>query len=107
METVNLPIACTLTAPELQQRRSGLLRRFQEAVVEVRELGDGYAYRLPSDETWIMEVVQLITLERQCCPFMTFNLRLEPNNGPMWLELVGPDGTKNFLDNLLTDAPSA
>jgi hypothetical protein len=106
METVNLPIACTLTAPELQQRRSGLLRKFQEAVKEVRELETGYAYELPSDETWIAEVTQLITLERQCCPFMTFNLRLEPGNGPMWLELTGPDGTKAFLNNLLSEGSS-
>lgn len=97
----NLPIACTLTAPELQQRRSGLLRQFQEAVVEVKELESGYAYQLPSDEVWISDLAQLITLERQCCPFLTFNLRLEPANGPMWLELTGPEGTKSFLNDLL------
>ena len=101
MDDVNLAIACTLTAPELQQRRSGLLRRFQEAVIEVKELDEGYAYRLPAEETWITELAQLITLERQCCPFMTFNLRLEPGNGPIWLELTGPDGTKVFLNDLI------
>ena len=107
METVNLPIACTLTAPELQQRRSGLLRKFQEAVTEVKELETGYAYKLPSEEAWVADVAQLITLERQCCPFMTFTLRFEPADGPMWLELTGPEGTKGFLNNLLSEATPA
>jgi hypothetical protein len=103
MDGLNPAIACTLTAPELQQRRSGLLKKFQDAVIEVKELEDGYAYRLPSEETWITELAQLISLERQCCPFMTFNLRLEPGNGPIWLELTGPEGTKTFLNDLLSE----
>ncbi|HXD30060.1 MAG TPA: hypothetical protein VN643_03020 [Pyrinomonadaceae bacterium] len=105
--TVTLPIACALSAPELQQRRSGLLGRFRQAVIEVRELKDGFAYQLPSEESWITEVAQLITLERQCCPFLTFNLRLEPANGPLWLELTGPEGTKSFLADLLTEPSTA
>jgi len=45
-------------------------------------------------------VAQLITFERECCPFLRFNLRLEPANGPLWLELTGPEGTKDFLQSL-------
>src|SRR2546430_17382942 len=95
MESVNLPVACSLTGPELQERRRELLQKFSAAVIEVKELENGYAYRLPSEEIWINKSANLIALERQCCPFLQFDLRVEPGQGPIWLELTGPAGTKD------------
>jgi hypothetical protein len=103
MNSASLPVACTLTSSELQHRRSGLLREFRQAVIAVKELESGYAYQLPAESAWIFESAELISLERQCCPFLTFNLRIEPAEGPMWLELTGPEGTKAFLETLLSE----
>jgi hypothetical protein len=100
MESTNLPVACSLTGPELQERRHLVLRKVSAAVLEVKDLGDGYAYRFPTDEIWISELANLITFERQCCPFLRFNIRIEPGAGPIWLELSGPEGTKDFLTSL-------
>lgn len=100
MESANLPVACSLTGPELQERRRRVLRKVGEAVLEVKDLGDGYAYRFPADEIWIIELATLTTFERQCCPFLCFNIRVEPGAGAIWLELTGPEGTKGFLNSL-------
>lgn len=97
---MDLPIACNLTNAELQERRTGVLKTVKGAVMEMKELEDGYAYRFPSDEIWIPELTKLITAERACCPFLRFNLRIEPSAGPIWLELTGPEGTKDFLHSL-------
>lgn len=100
MERSNLPVACSLTGPEFQERRSRVLRKVGESVLEVKELGDGYAYRFAGDEIWITELANLIKFERQCCPFLQFNIRIEPAAGPIWLELSGPEGTKDFLNTI-------
>ena len=100
MNTVNLPVACSLTGAEFQERRSRVLRKVSEAVLEIKELADGYAYRFPSEATWLNELANLITLERQCCPFLKFSIQLEPGEGPIWLELCGPEGTKDFLNSV-------
>ena len=99
---MDLPIACNLTDAEFQERRRAVLKTIKGAVVEVKELGNGYAYRFPSDEIWIPELTKLITFERACCLFLRFNLRLEPSGGPIWLELTGPEGTKDFLHSLFS-----
>ena len=96
MET-SLPIACSLTSAELQERRSTLLQKVRSAVLEVKELDDGYAYSFPSESNWLRELTSLIDLERQCCPFLRFRITVEANGGPMWLDLTGPEGTKEFL----------
>lgn len=101
MDDVDLPIACRLTEPELQARRSSVLHKIKVAVLEVKELDTGYAYRFPTDVKWIAELANLITSEHLCCPFLRFSLNVEPGDGPIWLELSGPDGTKDFLNSLL------
>jgi hypothetical protein len=100
MDGTKLPVACSLTGSELQERRRQVLSKVGAAVLEVKDLGDGYAYRFPTDEVWITELANLITFERQCCPFLKFNVRIEPGAGPIWLELTGPEGTKDFLNSL-------
>jgi len=103
MENLNLPVACRLTGPELQERRTRLINKVRIAMTEVKELEQGYAYRFPPEEIWIMDLANLITLESQCCPFLQFDLRLEPGQGPIWLELTGPAGTKDFLNSLFAE----
>lgn len=102
MTNTQLPVACSLTPPELQQRRTQLLKKIGGGILETKELENGFAYRFATNETWITELAQLIMFERQCCPFLTIDLRLEPANGPIWLELSGPEGTKQFLSELLS-----
>jgi hypothetical protein len=41
-------------------------------------------------------------LLRQCCPFLRFAITVEPGNGPIWLEMTGPEGTKEFLATTFT-----
>ena len=93
-----LPIACSLTTAELQERRKTVLHRVRLKVVEVRELDEGYAYSFASEAGRLAELAELVDLERQCCPFMSFSIKVEQNNGPIWLELTGPEGTKAFLE---------
>lgn len=100
MEAGELPIACNLTDSDFQERRAGVLKTVKGGVVETKELEDGYAYRFPSDVSWLVTLAKLITVERECCPFVRFTLRLEPAEGPIWLELTGPPGTKDFLDSI-------
>lgn len=99
MKTNDLPIACTLTAAELHERRRTVLEKAKQGIVETRELESGYALSFPAGGDWLKELAALVDLERQCCPFLTFRITVEANSGPVWLEITGPDGTKDFLKN--------
>jgi hypothetical protein len=82
---------------ELRERRSSVLRDVISVVSEVKELENGFAYRFPGGETRITELANLIDLEHRCCPFLTFRVTVEAGDGPIWLEMTGPTGTKEFL----------
>jgi hypothetical protein len=62
---------------------------------EIRELVDGYSFRLPDGDAAVMQTAEFITLERLCCPFFTF--RLEVSASEAWLALTGGQQVKAFL----------
>lgn len=92
-----LPVACTLTERELGQRRAGLLAELRRHRQEVRWLPDGAAFRYSPDPVVLASLSEFVRLESQCCPFLRFQLTVEPAGGPLWLELTGPPGTREFL----------
>jgi len=97
----NTPIACSLTTAEFRDREAKLLARFRSAVVGAEELQEGYSFRLPGDGKSIILVADLIVAERECCPFLTFEMAAMPNNGPMIVRVSGPPGAKEFVKTVL------
>ena len=93
-------IACKLTTVELQRRRNDVLQKIKTAVINVIEIEDGFRYEFTSTRDQIAQLGNLIELEHECCPFLTFRLTVEPAEGPALLELTGPEGTKDFLRTL-------
>lgn len=90
------PIACNLTREERAERGDTVHRLFQE-VEQVRELEDGYAFRFAGGDAMASRLLQFTLEERRCCPFFTFELAFEPNEGPIWVRLRGSDNVKEFV----------
>jgi hypothetical protein len=101
-----LPVACTLTEPELAARRTGVLARVRQSYEEAQWRADGVRLRFAADPERLAMLATFIDLERRCCAFLTFRLTVEPGGGPVWLELTGPPGTREFLAAELT-SPAA
>ena len=95
------PITCSLATAELHNRKRTLFAQLMAVVTETEELQDGYAFRLPGDTQWIELLAQLLVAERECCPFLTFELSALPNRGPVLVRVTGPVGTKDFLRTVL------
>jgi hypothetical protein len=103
MATKESPIMCVLGSLDAKQleRHQALRQQLKEQTKEVRELPDGYALRLPAENSMILSVAEFITLERQCCPFFSFAIEVEGDKGALWLKLTGRDGVKEFLKSQL------
>jgi hypothetical protein len=92
-----LPVACSLSEPELAARRAGVLADVRRSSQEARWLPDGVALRFAPEPERVATLMTFIELERRCCAFLRFRLTVEPGAGPVWLELTGPPGTREFL----------
>jgi len=74
-----------------------LVEALLHAITERRELPDGYSFRVDNEHLTADQLVEWVNLERQCCPFFGFEILWEPENGPVWLQLTGPQGVKDFI----------
>jgi hypothetical protein len=84
-------------APEERAAHFALVRQLFASLVQERaELPNGYAYRFASD-AWQL-VARFIANERKCCPFLTFELMVSADAGPVWLRMTGPEGTREVLE---------
>ncbi len=97
----SLPIACTLSDAELEQRQKTTLDEVIAQAEETISLVEGYAFRFKPSDAILGQIVSLIQAERKCCRFLQFDLRVTPDGGPIWLELAGPQGTREFLETIL------
>ena len=97
----NLPIACTLTPEALRTRRAGLLSDLLRHAECREDLPEGLRLRFaPTSET-LATITRAVEAERHCCRFLRFAINVEPDDGPMFLELTGPPGTREFIHALL------
>ena len=95
------PVACSLDPEELKTRQGSLLPGLASHVRAVKETPDGYEFEFAPSREILLQLIDVIDAERQCCRFLQFDLVVEPADGPVRLRLGGPPGTREFLASLL------
>ncbi|HWV23569.1 MAG TPA: hypothetical protein VNZ58_05225 [Thermomicrobiales bacterium] len=72
-------IACSLGDPELKARLNHLRTGLFARVTAVRQDGDGFLFSFEDTDDTVGNVLEFIRLERECCPFLRFQLTLPPS----------------------------
>lgn len=95
------PFACNLNAFTAQERK----RHFEELspallarMTGKRELANGYAFQFRNDAKTFAMLSEWVEQERRCCPFFDIVLKVDREGGPLWMELTGRPGTKQFVE---------
>ena len=97
----DLPIRCTLTPDALRARREGLLSDLMRRAEGQEDLPEGLRLRFAATEDALTSITRAVEAERHCCRFLRFGITVEPDGGPIFLELSGPPGTPEFVAALL------
>lgn len=93
------PMACNLKAISQAERPryNELVRRLRASVSERIELPEGFQYKLNTKVIALPEIAEWITMERLCCPFLSFQLDVTSKGDPH-LSLRGPSGAKAIIE---------
>jgi hypothetical protein len=94
-------LACNVSAipKELRPVHQANTERIFACAQEVRELSTGYAWRLPNEMDILQTIAAFLNYERLCCPFFRFTLEIEPDQGPIWLQITGATDVKAFIQS--------
>lgn len=98
--TENQALACdpnALTPDQQEYWVKEIVPKLYREVQEIQELPNGWGLRLPSTPQVLTLVAEDLNMERLCCPFVNYTLKIEPNRGPFWLRMTGGEGVKEFL----------
>ena len=94
---MDISIACTLTGPELAERRRTILDLVRKASIRTRRLPDGYSYEFQTNADTSEQLKRLVALDRQCCPFLSFDLTEAANR--IRLDVTGsPEAIREIKD---------
>jgi hypothetical protein len=99
---VEVPIACSLTAGEADDRISEWWALLGSGV-DRAEIGETVArLRLVEDNQTLVHVVDLAEREQACCPFFDFGIELD--HGRRWLRVSVPTDAAGVLLGLFAPA---
>ncbi len=92
-------LACNLKAIAAAERPryDDLMKRLRASVSKRVENADGYAFNLTGRTISLRDVAEWISMERLCCPFLTFQLYVSGSQADWTLTLTGPRGAKAIL----------
>lgn len=93
------PIACNLGAldDEQRKRRADLAGELQNSVREIISTANGFTLRFSPNDLVLLKIAEFISLERQCCPFLDFQINWNEGDNAIELRLSGRQGVKEFL----------
>lgn len=91
------PLVSPVLDRAIQLRRQMLVAGLFKHVAEVREIDDGYAFRFKRSDLLTRRIADYLLFEGQHSPQLSFMLIVEPNGGPLWLEVRGMKGDKDRI----------
>lgn len=103
-QDLQIPIMCTLTADDLQTRKMALQADFFSGVQRLEPTDHGYRLDFPATAVWLEKITQFITIERDCCAFLSFELTIPAQAETASLHIYGGEGVKSFLESQLSIA---
>ena len=90
-------LSCKLTTPELQERKKTVIAELKNLMLEKVETDGGFKFRFDGSDKTLDLLNNFIKTERLCCSFFVFTLTASSDAKSAWLELSGPEGTKDFI----------
>jgi hypothetical protein len=93
------PLACSLSAAELAERRTELAELADAALLEIRHTATNAEVVFAAAPTVRERLEQVIAREAICCPFLT--MRVSERPGTFVLEVHAPDGAQEVVSALV------
>lgn len=98
MTSPDLPIACSLTAHDLDARRADLVRLADDALRSRSVIDGGERLVFTADDDTARRLATVVAAEAECCPFLHMELRREET--AVVLEVTGPPGAQPIIGEL-------
>jgi hypothetical protein len=100
-----IPVACCHTVFTNEQRSDykNAWNELEKRRLGITDIEMGFEHQFSGDKDTLRLLNEWISLERKCCPFLIFTVRVSNENEPIFLQITGTDEAKSFLCNELNE----
>jgi hypothetical protein len=94
-----IPVACCHTVFTKEERAAykSIWGELESRRIGIAELEIGYEHQFPGDPDTLRLIYEWVSMERKCCPFLTFSVIASKIEEPILLRLTGNEEAKAFL----------
>ena len=96
-EQTEQSLVCRLSKAEKEERRPDVEALFRNWLRDYGETETGYRFEFESGEQVLGGLFQFVEAEHSCCPFFRFDITVEPEDGPVSMEIGGSDRVKSYI----------
>ncbi|UPM56135.1 hypothetical protein [Gottfriedia acidiceleris] len=91
-------IACNISVFDQQERiKYDELRKELTTNVKVEKTNSGYTFIYPNHSSILLKIVEWVSFENRCCPFINFSLHVSGESDVVKLDLTGNEATIELL----------
>lgn len=101
------PLACSLPADRLRAERDLLLPGLVRHARTVTPLPDGMRFTFPATAERLRQLHEVTRREAECCEFLELRPGFTPGGAFLQLDVTGPEGTRELLEQVLELAVAA
>jgi hypothetical protein len=94
-----LPIACSLSGPDLRERLAEIRDVGRVGLIDIRREGGRRLLRFRPSAEISARLARIVEAEAQCCAFLDLTLDEAPDSIDLTVE--GPDGAEPVVDELV------
>ncbi|CAG7659076.1 hypothetical protein ACFQI7_37135 [Paenibacillus allorhizosphaerae] len=100
-----IPVACCHTVFTKQQRveYKSIWGELETRRIGILEIEKGYQYQFSGHSETLRLVNEWVSMERKCCPFLSFAVIASNEEEPVFLQLTGNEEAKSFLRSDIND----
>jgi hypothetical protein len=94
----DLPIACTLSGPDLRARLAEIKSLGDDGLIDVDGTPGSRVLRFRRSEGISRRLAAIVEAEAQCCAFL--DLAIDESEDSLSLTITGPEGSEAVVDDL-------
>lgn len=96
-------LVCKFVGEELAEKKELLKKEIFSQVQKTEEANDGYVLYFEDKNDILLKLSDYLMIEKECCPFFTFNLNILSNSKGIALKIAGSDDAKSMLKPLVDE----
>ena len=99
IKPMNTP-SCSLDEKGLEERKIKVLHALRDKASEVKSTEDGYVFSVPRSSENLDLAATLISLETECCPFLSFSLDAKEGQPHFTFGISASAESRGFLKEI-------